>query len=154
GAVVIHALSQVEMPTLPLLGKIRLWQMVFFLVGLPGLVLAAVMMRLPEPVRRRRPEEADVGTSFVAVMRFTRTNWRFFLPIFLGVALGGIESGGAQMWRPAFFERSFGWTPQQAGLWIGTSSLIAAPIGLLVGAWLAERFARGRDDANMRVVAI
>ena len=36
-----------------------------------------------------------------------------------------------------------------------SSGLIVAPLGLLTGSWLAERYARrGYDDANLRVLQI
>lgn len=156
GAVVIHALSTVRMPSLPLVGTLRDWQLVFFLVGLPGLVLALLMMSVPEPARRLQPgaRTALASADFRTCVAYLFGKWRIFLPMFSGLVLAGIESGGTAMWRPAFFQRSYGWTPQQAGLATGIAQLIAAPIGLFIGAWLAERIARRRDDANLRVVTL
>jgi MFS family permease len=143
------------MPVLPFVGQIRHWQLVFFIVGLPGLLLALLMMTVPEPVRRK-PPPGIVATrqSFGAVLGYLFANWTFFLPMFLGLTLAAIESGGTQMWRPAFFQRTYGWTPQQAGLVTGIAQLVVAPIGLFFGAWLSEWFARRGDDANLRVVSI
>jgi MFS family permease len=155
GAVVIDALSAMTMPVLPLVGQVRHWQMVFFMVGFPGLLLAGLMMTLPEPVRRGRAGGvAPARVPLSGVLRFLAANWPFFLPMFLGLTLSAIESGGTAMWRPAFLQRSYGWTPQQAGLAIGITQLIAQPIGLFLGAWLAERLAKRNDDANLRVVVI
>jgi MFS family permease len=154
GAVVIHALSELTMPALPLIGPIRHWQMVFFIVGLPGLLLALWMMLRPEPARRGKPIGAGESVSYAGVFRFLRANWPIFLPMFAAVMLSGIESGGTQMWRPAFFERSYGWKPQQSGLAVGVSQLIAAPLGLFVGIWIVERIARRRNDANLFVCAM
>ena len=153
GAVVIHALSEMTMPTLPLVGQIRHWQAVFFIVGLPGLLLALWMMLLPEPKRRGKLVSPGQSVSYAGVLRFLRANWPIFLPMFAAVMLSGIESGGTQMWRPAFFERSYGWKPQQSGLMVGMSQLIACPLGLFVGIWVVERVGRRRDDANVLVCA-
>ncbi len=157
GAVVIHALSEMTMPTLPFVGQLKHWQMVFFIVGLPGLLLTALMMTVKEPVRRKPPPGAaprPANQNFGTVLAYLTANWRFFLPMFLGLAISAIESGGIIMWRPAFFQRTYGWTPQQAGLALGIVQLAAAPIGLAIGAWLSERFAKRNDDANLRVVSI
>jgi MFS family permease len=151
GAVVIHALSLMTMPVLPLVGQPRPWQMVFVIIGLPGLLLALWMMLLPEPARRGKPIVRGASVSYLGVFKFMRANWRIFLPMFAAVMLSGIESGGTQMWRPAFYERSYGWLPQQSGLAVGISQLIAAPLGLFVGIWVVERVARRNDDANLRV---
>ena len=43
----------------------------------------------------------------------------------------------------------------QDGAVDGRLGLIVAPLGLLCGSWLAERYARrGHDDANLRVLQI
>lgn len=154
GAVVIHALTLMTMPVLPLIGQPRPWQMVFVIIGLPGLLLAMWMMILPEPARRGKPIQRGDSVSYLGVFRFLGANWRIFLPMFLAVMLSGIESGGTQMWRPAFYERSYGWLPQQSGLAVGLSQLIAAPLGLFAGIWFVERVARTRNDANLRVCAL
>lgn len=155
GAVVIHALSEMTMPVLPLIGQMRHWQLVFVLVGAPGLLLALLMMSVAEPPRRgARGDGAQAAASLRECVAYLTANWRYFLPMFLGLAISAIESGGTNMWRPSFFQRSYGWSPQQAGLATGLAQLIAAPIGLFVGAWLSERIARRRDDANLRVVCI
>jgi MFS family permease len=53
------------------------------------------------------------------------------------------------------FRRTHEWAPAKTALWIGGLGLIVAPLGLLSGSWLAERFARrGHDDANLRVLQI
>jgi len=157
GAVVIKALSHMTMPVLPVIGQMRPWQLVFVLVGAPGLLLALLMMSVTEPARRKVHGRAGTRAE-AATMRecvaYIFANRRFFAPMFLGLAVSAIESGGINMWRPAFFQRTYGWTPQQAGLATGIAQLIAAPIGLFVGAWLSERIARRRDDANLRVVCL
>lgn len=156
GAIVIKALAHMTMPTLPVVGQLKHWQMVFFIVGLPGLLLAAAMMMIPEPKRRSQAGRtgADKNADLREVLAYLRANWQFFLPMFAAVALMGIESGGTGMWRPAFFQRTYGWSAQQVGMTTGIIQLIAGPLGLLIGSWLAERLARRRDDANLRVVTI
>jgi MFS family permease len=154
GAVVIHALSEMTMPDLPLIGQPRHWQMVFVIVGLPGLLLALWMMLLPEPKRRGRPILRGESVSYMGVLRFVGANWPIFVPMFAAVMLSGIESGGTQMWRPAFYERTYGWKAQQSGLAVGLLQLVASPLGLFVGIWFVERVAKARDDANLAVCAL
>jgi MFS family permease len=151
GAVVIQMLAHSELPTLPLIGRPRHWQAVFFLVGLPGLAIALTVYFLPEPVRRGlRGQSANVLT----VLRHIAANRRYFLPLFAAVMLGGMESGGSAQWRPSFFVRTYGWTAQQAGFVSGISELVTGPLGLFLGTMLAERFARRQTDGELRVVAI
>jgi hypothetical protein len=51
--------------------------------------------------------------------------------------------------------RTFEWKVGQTAVIQGTLGLIVAPLGLMLGGWLAEYFAkRGHDDANLRVLQI
>jgi MFS family permease len=131
---------------------IKDWHVVFLLCGVPGLLLALLMLlTIREPVRRGRVVKGQVPIKDVA--RFMGSNWRIYVPLLLGIAIASIESFGMVVWRPAFFERTYGWGPEIAGPLLGTMMLIATPLGLFLGAMLAERFIRNkRDDAMIRVV--
>ncbi|MFY9571890.1 MAG: MFS transporter, partial [Blastocatellia bacterium] len=52
GGLVAGAASAQETWDLPLVGATRPWQVVFFIVGLPGVLLALLMYTVREPVRR------------------------------------------------------------------------------------------------------
>jgi hypothetical protein len=141
-----------------IIGTIHNWQMVFFIVGLPGLIVAALMLTVVEPPRRGRFRAA--GASSVSkvpwrtVLEFVAENWRCYLPMFFAMGLSTVVHSGSAAWSIVFFQRTYEWTPVQAGYALGLVALITSPIGMLVGAWLTERYAaRGYDDANMRVLA-
>jgi MFS family permease len=150
-AFVIHWLETIEMPTFPIIGTPRPWQAVFFIVGLPGLLFAAMMYSLPEPKRRGGPAKAE---SFGGILRFMRANWRVFAPLFVALLVSGIESGGAGMWRPAFLTRTYGWSPAQVALVSGIIALVTGVIGVFLGSFLSELLAKKHDNANLRVVLI
>jgi hypothetical protein len=52
GGTVIHLISNTPEITLPIVGTLRSWQVTFFIVGLPGLLVAALMSTVREPARR------------------------------------------------------------------------------------------------------
>jgi MFS family permease len=59
------------------------------------------------------------------------------------------------MWGPAFYGRTFGWSPSQVGYVAGLSIFVAMPIGLALGSWIAEYYWRkGVHDGNVRVVVL
>lgn len=141
--------------TFPLVGTLEPWQMTFILVGLPGVLWAVLLVAtVPEP-RRKVPPGAAAGVtpSFGDVMRHL---WRWraaYAPIVLGVGIKSMLSFGVTVWSPSFFERKFDWGVGVPGLYIGAVALIATPIGIVLGGWLADRRAgKGHDDANMRIV--
>ena len=158
GAGVIQSLSGVADLHVPLIGVIHNWQMVFFAVGLPGLIVAALMFTVKEPPRRGRMAQREGGASdtisWGAVLKFVGSNWKCYAPIFFAVGINTVVYAGSAAWSIVFYQRSYGWSPVQAGYLVGLMVLVTAPIGLALGTWLAEWYARrGFDDANMRVAA-
>ncbi|MBT7799203.1 MAG: MFS transporter, partial [Gammaproteobacteria bacterium] len=63
GGTAIAAITTSPEITLPVIGTIRSWQAAFFLVGLPGLLVAALMYTVKEPLRRFNKEtEGEIVT--------------------------------------------------------------------------------------------
>ena len=52
GGLVIGYVLGADDLSLPLIGEVRPWQMVFFIVGLPGLLVALLVSTISEPERR------------------------------------------------------------------------------------------------------
>jgi len=156
GGAVIFLLSAHPTVDVPLFGPVAPWRLVFVAVGLPGLLVAALMATVPEPVRRGRIAGDQSGPlPFSKVVAFVVANRGVYAPLLGGLALNTILSFGYGMWVPAFYIRTFGWTPGQVGLISGVIYLVVWPLGALFGSRLAEWMtARGRADANMRVVAL
>lgn len=154
GAFVIHLLLDAPPVATPL-GPIRGWQWVFVCVGAPGLLVALLLgFTVKEP--RRRGRTAIPGADKVNMrqtIRYLLLHASLFGPMFLSMAFANLS--GERMWMPAFYDRSFGWGPAFVGMLSGIGSLIIIPIGLFIGIWLAEHYARrGHDDAPIRVVFV
>jgi MFS family permease len=160
GGTVVGFLSQTPEITIPIIGAVRSWQATFFVIGLPGLIVAALTMTLIEPKRRGRVLLGSDGAAIKPkappvrdVVSFLLSNWRTYGSLFVGLGLKVILSLGSAVWVPAFYIRTFGWSIAKVGLVQGSIWLILGPLGAAVGAYLAERWTRkGYDDANMRVV--
>jgi MFS family permease len=158
GGAVIHLLSGVPNFHVPVLGLVRNWQLVFFMVGLPGILVGALLMAtVPEPARRglRTASGKPPEIPLKRIVAYVIKNWHLYGPMFLGLAISSVETAGTANWRPAFFQRTYGWSAAQVGYVTGFTALALAPVGLFLGTWLSEYFAKkGRDDGNMRVVAL
>jgi MFS family permease len=139
--------------SLPIVGQRHGWQMVLMLVGLPGLVVAAVMASVREPPRMGGAQAEP--TPIAEIFRFIVRHKTVYLPLFIGMGLRTSQMFGLQMWGPAFYGRTFGWSPSQVGYIAGLSVFIAMPIGLALGNWLAEHYWKnGVHDGNVRVVVL
>ena len=144
---------------MPLVGPTRPWQVVFFIVGLPGVLLSLLMYTVREPIRRGiKTITAADGKTRVAqvpmneVVTYLKQNWRTFVCHNVGFALLSFSSYGSSAWIPTFFVRNHGWSESQAGQIYGWIVAIASTIGIVVGGrvadWMVER---GYRDATMRV---
>ncbi len=155
GGLIIELLSDTPSVTLPLLGTLRSWQMVFLAVGLPGLLVGALMWTVKEPVRRGRIAKAGAHQNLPVreVVRFYLRNARTYVPMFAGLAFNIVPAVGLIIWGPEYFRRGFGWTTAEYAVRAGLVTLIFAPTGAIFGGWLAGWLQRrGRDDANLLVV--
>jgi MFS family permease len=154
GAIVIHALTGVPDQHIPLIGVIRWWQLVFIVIGLPGLLVALLLaMTVKEPVRRGVLNPAavkQVGMRHVLAYVFRHRS--VFGPMYGSMAISALGMG-ALSWGPAFYQRTFGWQPAQIGMTLGLVNLVCTPIGLFGGVWVYEKLVkRGVVTAPMQVV--
>lgn len=122
------------------------WRTAFVVVGLPGLVLTAVVaLTLKEPARTEAQDGAlDGALSWRAAMAVL-----FKIPAYnllvAGSALHAFTSYGALQWNPAFMIRVHGLTTGQAGLALGLISGVTGVLGTLGGGWFADILGR-RDN--------
>ncbi|MFL6599770.1 MAG: MFS transporter [Steroidobacteraceae bacterium] len=156
GGAVIHFVSNLGPIELPLLGALRPWQITLLLVSLPGFLVAAMFVTVPEPLRRGRiAGVAAKSIPVAAVIGFMKDNRWAYGPMFLGLACNVVLHFGAAAWVPTFFIRTYGWTAAKAGVLQGIIVICAAPFGLMLGSALSEWLTRrGYADSNMRVTLI
>lgn len=153
GGFLLTAFAGMPALTLPGGPVVRDWHMVLLVTGLPGLLLALVMLfTVREPLRRDR--KTAEGVPLREVLRFLGQNWTFYAPLFLSIAIASVESYGLQAWRPAFFERTYGWGPERAGPLLGGAVLIATPLGLFLGTLLAEHLDRKRPKDALMIACL
>lgn len=149
GAKVVGMAAGTELYSMPLVGEVRPWQVVFFAVGLPGLLLTALLLTVKEPFRRgvRRVRQAD-GTSRIAktpireVLGYIGENrWTFILHN-VGFSLLSFSAYGAGAWIPEFMVRTHGWTPSDIGYTYGAMVMILGTVGITAGGVIADMLAR------------
>ncbi len=140
--------------TLPLIGTIRSWQWALMIVGLPGLIWAAIVMMTHEPMRRGIGDAKKL-VPVSDVIKYLASEWRSYTATIGGVAMKYLVVLGFNQWIPTLFHREFGWTLSKIGLIQGTIAIVAAPIGLICGAKLSERWIKqGKLNANLTIALI
>jgi MFS family permease len=149
GGAVVASVSDVATVTLPVLGDLRGWQIVFFAVGLPGVLVALLTAALREPVRTGTGSSEQIPLR--AVLAFLGRNWKTFCAHFFGFSALTLLFNGLFAWSPTLMIRKFGITGGEAGLYLGVITLLFSTTGIMAGGLLADRLGRaGRADATVR----
>ncbi len=130
---------------LPIVGDVRSWQVVFFMLGIPGMLLTVMLLTIKEPVRRgvRRVKTASGEKLAVVplgqVVQYMRNNWWTFFCHNMGFALLSLSSYGSTFWIATFFERTYeGWTRADAGITYGAIVVVFGTTGIASGGWVAD----------------
>lgn len=147
GGTVIAATSDLVVHV-PLVGEAAGWQLAFWIVGLPGVLVALWMMTVPEPPRKGRTSTAAVPIA--DVVRHLRVNLRTYGGHFAGFSLIGLVFNGFVAWIPTLFIRRHELATSEVGLWVGGALFLFGSIGIICGGLLSDALTRrGRTDATL-----
>lgn len=134
------------------------WRSAFFVVGLPGLIISAlVRFTLTEPPRgfaeglETQPPPAlklpdvlsNIGAGFSHLWHDLPSRHTV-----IGVTLVAFVGYGSIIWGPAFFERSFDMNRLQIGQYLAAVVGVVGGLGALCGGILADRL--GTRDIRWR----
>lgn len=159
GGYVINLLKSVDTVALPWIGAMRPWQVTFFIVGLPGLLIALLILltvRDPQRLGLRRNASGQVQKPAMEdTFRFLGRHRSTFFCHYLGFSFYAMVLFALLGWTPAFYMRKFGMSPSEAGYMLGAVVLVANTAGVFCGGWLMDWLAkRGYSDAPLRAGVI
>ncbi|TFG82048.1 MAG: MFS transporter [Chromatiales bacterium] len=155
GGLVIQAVTKAGDLSLPLVGSVQPWQAVFFIVGLPGVLVALLMFTVREPARRGKLAGHVAGIPLGTVFRYALERWRVFVLHFIGFALLAVPITTIVTWAFVYFTRVLAFTPPQAAMRLGGILVILSPLGVYAGGWFADFLQRrGYHDAPLRVALV
>ena len=137
---------------LPFFGEVFSWQTVLIVVGLPGLLIAALMFTIGEPKRRGVQSESASGFPIREVFAFIRGRSRYFTMHFVAYLCLSMQGFAFLTWIVEFFVRNHGWTRTEIGLSYGFIALIVGIMGSVGAGFYAGRLiGKGRGDSPMRI---
>ncbi len=156
GGSVVGWIASVEAFSLPLLGEVKSWQLAFFCVALPGLIIVPLLYTFPEPKRRSSiktgasSQQVKISEAVGHVWRWRQALW----PLFAGFSMITLSGYASAVWTPAFFIRTYSWSAAEIGVLYGSIYLLFGPAGAFFGGWMSDRLtAKGVKDAPLRVAA-
>jgi MFS family permease len=136
--------------TLPVLGVIRPWQLIFLVLGVVGALFSLVLLAIREPTRKG--VGAGVAVPLKDVGAYLLKIRKAVICHNFGFACLSFASYGASAWIPTFFIRTHGLTAGEVGIYYGSLVMVAGSLGIVFGGRLSDYLARkGHQDANMRV---
>ena len=155
GGLVVQTVSQMPPLQIPLIGSLAAWRLTFLIVGLPGLLIALLLLTVREPARRSlllgadgRPARLDLR----ALLEQIRLRWRSALGLSVMISCQATCNYVLLGWGPTFFERLHHWPKDRIGLVLGLTTLSCGCLGLVTGGRLSDRWqSRGITDAPLRV---
>jgi len=153
GGLILGVFS-VTPPSLPWLGMLHPWQATFMALGLPGVVVAVLMLAVPEPRHAQARAagkfggapggtRACVDVPLTAVNAYARMNRSTMIALMLGAGFFYAAVYGWAAWAPTYFVRGFAWTYPQVGKMLGLQLAIVGPIGALLAGWVGGAWRRG-----------
>ena len=154
GATVLTWAKTAGPQSLPVIGEVEGWQLIFIGLGLAGILPALPFFAWREPPRNASQEPAVglEGTGMRDTLVYVARHWRVYLSFVSLVCVMTIIAY-ATGWNPAMFSRTFGWSAAQYALVTG---LVTLPLQLAVHAltgWAVDRWSqRGHRDAPMLCV--
>ncbi|HYN14720.1 MAG TPA: MFS transporter [Terriglobales bacterium] len=121
------------------------WRAAFFIVGVPGFLLALLVGRLPEPPR-------------VAAQKTMRLRELVRVPAYLMLLASGWFASFAGYayvaWSPEVVQDYKGFSSSQAGLALGVIVVVAGLSGIATGAALSDRLARRWAWGRISIVPV
>ncbi len=131
------------------------WRAVFLFACIPGLLLALLALRIPEPVRgamdAARPgaqQDAALRAPFAAVLKLPTMWWIILSGIFHNFNMYAINA-----FQTPFLQRFHEMSLREANNVSAISVGAVGAVGLLVGGWLGDRMSARRRNGRLLLAA-
>lgn len=152
GGLIAGIFGESDTISVPMIGDVETWQVIFVAVGAPGLLLSLIFFLQREPVRR---EQSATKTNYRELWAVIVSRRWIIGPHIASFCLFNIFGQAMASWLPTFFIRIHGWSIAEVGIRLGITQLVSAIIGAFIGGYCARSlWRRGRRDANYLTAAI
>lgn len=123
------------------IGEIFGWRQAFFLVGIPGIILAIILKLTVKEPPRGYSEEKPADTSTVPFRTVLKTMWGYksFKYISLGAGTQAFVGYGAIAWMPSFLVRAHDLSIGEVGTALGLIIGFFGGIGTLLSGVIGDK---------------
>ncbi len=139
---------------IPVLGALAPWQTAFFMIGIPGLLVAAWFFFLGEPERRLTTVEDDSlkGNDMSDALGYVARHWGTYLGYVSLICVMTIIAY-SQGYLASTFKRVWGWETEYYAFVNATAILAIGPANIFLWGYLSDRWTQaGMRDAPLRIL--
>lgn len=146
GGSAILVVNSMSSTALPLIGELSAWRLVFLFMGVPGLILSALMIfTVQEP--KRRGDVSQPQANYADIFAHLKSKGAEYFPIFAGLGIIQTVIYAIVAWFPTILVRTHEVPNANAGIFYGTVGLVFGTTGAILGPYLAGRVHKaGRND--------
>jgi MFS family permease len=125
---------------LPIVGEVYPWQTVFFIVGLPGLIIVLIIWTtINEPTRKNVKHEQISNSQAIS---YFKDNKKVILAIYFGMACMAMATYSATFWMVTSLVRNYGMASSKAGVTFGLMVTVFSTAGVVFGGRYADALVR------------
>ncbi len=133
-----------------LLSRAINWRAAFMVVGVPGLVVALLGLRILDPGRGA----SEGSKKSVATRPRLRDYLQFFQNrsfLFNTAGMAGVAfaTGAVALYGSAFYQRVHGLSERRANIWLGVLLALGGLVGIALGTWFADVLAKRTQRAYL-----
>ena len=153
GGAVVGYVENMDQIILPVWGEVEGWQLTFFIVGVPGLLVSLlVVMTVKEP-QRRGVSASQTDIPLREVVSYVLERKRAYGGHIFGVSIFIMVVYALNLWGPTYFIRLFDYSLPEAGWVFGLIMIGAGSAGLLLAGTVADRLVgAGIQDGYIKVI--
>lgn len=118
------------------------WRLAFFVVGIPGVALAALLyFTVKEPIRGWSEGKASQPVDAPPIMAVAKLLWTrvSFRHIAIAASLQAFLIYGIGNWLPSYFQRDYGLSLTTVGTWMALTAGFGGGFGSFFGGWLSDK---------------
>jgi len=152
GGAILQAAQQGAFHHLPIVGAMAPWRATLVILGLPGPLLAALLLTVKEPARRNQATGPDHASLKSSLSGF-RSRWAVLAPLYVAMALISMGDAAVGNWSPTFMSRRFAVGSAEIGLLLGLASIVTGVLGTVLGGLVADRMVRRGGPPQRLIIA-
>ena len=144
GGAIISLLTRFSGFGLPGISGVPTWRLAFIVSGLPGILMAFVVLALKEPVRREVKQAVDGNREALGLWSYLLRRKRAFTSVYAVYTLTAMIGYIIVAWAPSFYIRHHHMQPVHVGLTMGAMTIVSGVAGCICGGYLTDVLASSR----------